>query len=347
MLMRNITLPTGPYDWDPARLPLAIGEARLASLRALCAKRSLAGVVLTGSTFDDGALVWATGFTPKLGAAFALLPVRGDPRLLFSGGPGMKPSAEKLTWLRDVAALRSPGADIAAFIKPGGRWGFCDNAGLSRRDRAALATAGADDADLTADIARLRRLPDAAVDASAARAKAILRELEAGLRDDFRARAGRFEAALAAEALARRAGAQDLRLRLSTRENGPAEPVDPSPALLPPNGHFAIALRVEGLWLCVRSGTDGRDPRLAARWRAWLTPLADGACHRPGRDVTVAPLGYSIVEPLVPADDRFRAGQLIVATVTGEDHAASAIVRIEADGGRVLWAAPALSGDLS
>ena len=106
MLMRNIALPTGPYDWHPERISREIYANRLSALQNILRARGLDGAIVTGSTFDDGALAWLTGFTPKLGPAFAIVPATTPPRLLFSGGPGMRPSAQKLTWLDDVVALR-------------------------------------------------------------------------------------------------------------------------------------------------------------------------------------------------------------------------------------------------
>ena len=105
-VMPCIALPTGPYDLDPELFGPSLFERRLAVLRAAMAQCGATHAVVHGNGFDHDALSWLTYFTPKLGPAYALVPTSGTLRLLFSGGPGMKPSARKLTWVEDVVALR-------------------------------------------------------------------------------------------------------------------------------------------------------------------------------------------------------------------------------------------------
>ena len=75
-------------------------------MREVMARRGVTHAVVHGNGFDHGALAWLTHFTPKLGPAYALVPATGPLRLLFAGGPGMKPSAQRLTWVEDVRALQ-------------------------------------------------------------------------------------------------------------------------------------------------------------------------------------------------------------------------------------------------
>ena len=107
MMMPSIALPTGPYDWHPERTPRSVYEIRVAQFRTTMAERSVTHAVVHGNGFDHGALNWLTHFTPKLGPAYALVPAIGALRVLFAGGPGMKPSAQRLTWWRMLQLSRA------------------------------------------------------------------------------------------------------------------------------------------------------------------------------------------------------------------------------------------------
>ena len=105
MWMKNAALLTGPFDWDPSLLPLAEFEARLAAVRRVFAERGATALLVHGHGFEHGALAYLTGFVPKLGPAFALVPRDGPVRILASGGPGMMSLAKLLTWVEDVRPL--------------------------------------------------------------------------------------------------------------------------------------------------------------------------------------------------------------------------------------------------
>jgi hypothetical protein len=92
----TVALPTGPFDWYPERIAQNTFEARLAALRFEMNRHGITHLVVHGNVFDHDALTWLTHFTPKLGPAYALVPAKGPLQLLFSGGPGMKPSAQRL-----------------------------------------------------------------------------------------------------------------------------------------------------------------------------------------------------------------------------------------------------------
>ena len=105
MRMKNTALLAGPYDWDPALVPLAEFEARLNAVRRVLAERGATALLVHGHSVEHGALAYLTGFVPKLGPAFALVPRDGPVRILASGGPGMMGSAKLLTWVEDVRPL--------------------------------------------------------------------------------------------------------------------------------------------------------------------------------------------------------------------------------------------------
>src|ERR1700684_622383 len=105
MRMKNTALLTGPYDWDPALVPLAEFEARLVAVRRVLAERGATSLLVHGHSMEHGALSYLTGFVPRLGPAFVLVPSDGHLRILASGGAGMMTSAKLLTWVEDVRPL--------------------------------------------------------------------------------------------------------------------------------------------------------------------------------------------------------------------------------------------------
>src|ERR1700674_832386 len=105
MRMKNTALLTGPYDWDSALLPLAEFEARLSAVRRVLVEFRATALLVHGDSVEHGALAYLTGFVPKLGPAFALVPRDGPVRMLASGGAGMIGSAKLLTWVEDVRPL--------------------------------------------------------------------------------------------------------------------------------------------------------------------------------------------------------------------------------------------------
>ena len=116
MRMPSIALPTGPYDWRPIEAPRAIFEQRVALLRGIMAARGISHGVVHGNCFDHASLLWLAHFTPKLGPAWLLVGPGESLRMVFAGGPGMKSSAQALTWVSDVAALRGIEKDMQAWL---------------------------------------------------------------------------------------------------------------------------------------------------------------------------------------------------------------------------------------
>jgi hypothetical protein len=353
MMMRNITLPTGPYDWHPERVSRAIYESRLAAFREALQAHGLAGCIVSGSTFDDGALVWLTGFTPKLGPAFAIVPLAGEPRLLFSGGAGMRPSAERLTWFADVKALRGLSTDLTEARGAGAYpWGLAEDAGLSwDHHRAIAAACGGEPIDITRAMDHLRSAHEPDVLPLIRHGGAVVRHVESALRSSAAAGGTRWALQLAAERAAHAAGAQDIRMRLSRRDCGPAEPVDPDDTLLPASASVALAVRVENYWLCGRSWLGPHAPALRDVWEC-LAPRLSAGCTPASLAQVVAParieivaLGHSLAEKALDAGESLSAAQCVgitLATDAAGETGLSAVVEIGTGGARVLWLAAPL-----
>ena len=249
----SISLPVGPYDWNSDRISQSVFADRLGAVRAVMQQHGLDALVVHGNMFDHGALAYLTHFTPKLGPAFALVPAEGALRLLFTGGPGMKPSAARLTWIDDVRALRSIKSDLSAWLdeRPGsarfGLWvGSAMSHDVTTEVVAALGAGRASHAD--ALLTPLMRCKTALERGFIGRAAAILDATLTRLRRATTEGIGVRSATLLAEAVAYSEGAQDVRWLVSARPGGEPEPLDVAddPRVAPLL--VSLAIRYGGYW---------------------------------------------------------------------------------------------------
>ena len=223
MRMPSIALPTGPYDWRPDETPRAIFEQRVALLRGIMAARGISHCVVHGNGFDHASLLWLAHFTPKLGPAYLLVGPGESLRMLFAGGPGMKPSAQALTWIADVAALRGIEKDIQAWLaqSPEGasaRVGLVTGRAMLRGDwlaveRAAQGRIEVLDEALEGPRATNERDDRAALEASIAALRQAAQTLFTAAAEGGSQR----DAVLTMERAAYGAGAQDVRIRMARR----------------------------------------------------------------------------------------------------------------------------------
>lgn len=245
MLTPSIALPTGPYDWSETRTPLAVYERRLLRLRETMQARGLSHVIVYGNTFDHEALAWFSHFTPKLGPAVMLVAREGAPKLLFSGSPGMKPSAARLTWIADVAALRSLEKDVAAWFDgvETPRVGSICGASISLGDFEALCK-GANGvmSELAFDA------PTADVMDPVRASARLLQRVAEHLFSSARAGANVLQLALDAELFAYDQGAQDVRVRLARKPYGAPVTLPDAPLSLAWPAPVALAVRSDGYW---------------------------------------------------------------------------------------------------
>ena len=254
MRMPSIALPTGPYDWRPHETPRAIFEQRVAVLRGIMAARGISHCVVHGNCFDHASLLWLAHFTPKLGPAYLLVGPGESLRMLFAGGPGMKPSAQALTWVSDVAALRGIEKDVQAWLaqSPEGasaHVGLITGRAMLRADwlaveRAAQGRIEVLDEALDGPRAASERDDPAALEASIA----VLREAAQTLFTAAAEGGSQRNAVLTMERAAYGAGAQDVRIRMARRIWG-------APVTLPDDDleitgpmPVALAVRSAGRW---------------------------------------------------------------------------------------------------
>ncbi len=287
----------GPYDWDEALVPKAEFERRISVALDAATAQGLAGLVVHGSSEDNGALAWLTGFTPKLGSGFALVAPGRPVRIITPGAPTMLETARRLTWAEDVQALRDPARQIADWrAELGGDAAI----GLSGTDTLAgqlygRVTAGlkVEDADALLDALRRRKSP---VEQGLIRkAAAILATSVNALRAVHAAGKGVRSAALDAKAAAFHAGAQDARLLASLHDGGAPLPLDGTtdPKCDPLLAY--VAVRYAGYWaegfVTLGKSTGARDHAHAALATAV-------AAAKP--DATGAAIGRAAAAKLAP-----------------------------------------------
>ena len=254
MRMPSIALPTGPYDWRPIEAPRAIFEQRVALLRGIMAARGLNHCVVHGNCFDHASLLWLAHFTPKLGPAYLLVGPGESLRMLFAGGPGMKPSAQALTWVADVAALRGIEKDVQAWLaqSPLGasaRVGLVAGRAMLRGDWLAVERAAQGPIEVLDEALEGPRDDSERDDPAALHASiAVLRQTAQTLFASAAQGGSQRDAVLTMERAAYGAGAQDVRIRMARRIWG-------APVTLPDDDleitgplPVALALRCAGRW---------------------------------------------------------------------------------------------------
>jgi Xaa-Pro aminopeptidase len=249
--MLETTLLTGPFDRELALMPRSEFDARIGTARATLRKHGLNGLVVGGTSPEHGALCYLTSFIPKLGPALAFIPLEGDLRIVFSGGPAMLPSAQRLTFVTDVHALRDPERDFADWLHENGgeKFGFWGDYAITADVREALdRVAPVPLVVLDAELDPLRRRKSDAEVHLIRRACAILDRGRGAFRVAIKDDKGVRTAALISERLAYREGAQDVRVLASLRNGGTPEPLqagqDPKvdPLLV------CLAVRFAGYW---------------------------------------------------------------------------------------------------
>jgi Xaa-Pro aminopeptidase len=381
MRMKNTALLTGPYDWDPALVPLAEFEGRLASARRVLDERGAVALLVHGNSMEHGALAYLTGFVPKLGPAFALVPKDGPLRILASGGPGMMSSAKLLTWVRDVRPLSNLRSALGEWLCEAindasavvGLWG---GKIMAQRPYIAVASAIQPFGKLVAmddplDALRRRKSP---------RELELLREvcrILAVACDAFEHAAvegsGARSAALAAERAAFAAGAQDIRILASARNGGPPLPFDGPGDIRVAPLLACIAVRFAGYWAegleTLGAPPGGALARAEAALNALLRAVRAGVTSTEiihAAELLLAPyrfhpliqsaigngIGLSFEEPpILGANEKWALEEGCVytlrcgATGEGSDTAiVSAMVVVNAAGVEVLWSAAERSG---
>ncbi len=265
MQMPSISLPTGPYDWHENTFPREIFEKRLAVLRSNMEKRGHTHVIVYGNSFDHEALLWFTNFTPKLGSALLLVGRTEGPKLLFSGSPGMRQSAERMTWVSDVVALRGLAKDVTTWIEPARdlHMGLiCGSAILEDDFNEIQRAAGG-------KLTNLDHIPDEdAVIEGVRRSSLLLQKIADFLFATARPGSSTRALVLDAEKLAYESGAQDVRIRIARGSWGQPVTLPDEFSILPEATPVALAVRYHGWWAYgdfLIAGTAPKEAQIVGR----------------------------------------------------------------------------------
>ncbi len=370
------TLLVGPSDWDSGRMLRQDYDDRLAAL--WCDHPDAAGAIVYGNSRDHAALAYLTHFTPKLEAAIALMPRRGEAQILIGGGINMLPAAKPLTFIAQLAPLRDAAKTIAGWVRSLGASGRLVLLGgdmMPYELRCALdgALGGGARLENGDAVLQARMQRKSASELRALRgACAILDEAVMALRKAAGRGDSVTDSIIAAEHAALQRGAQDVR-SLFSLDNGrrlrpfavpDARRCDPLQAYL--------AVRHDGYWAdaFVRAGTqdDSLGRKTAEKLQAMLAEVRPGISSRKLHHVLECARGGHALHPLaaqtfgnsigLSLDERpllvcdgeapleteavysLRAGLL---DQTNAGAVVSAIVRVTEHGPELLWPLGGLS----
>jgi Xaa-Pro aminopeptidase len=92
----------GSYGWEQDRVPRDEFQIRLDALHGVMDEKGLAAALIYGDAREHSALAWFANFIPRMRWAMALLPRKGEPRLLTSMSPRDVPAMRQMTWIGDV-----------------------------------------------------------------------------------------------------------------------------------------------------------------------------------------------------------------------------------------------------
>ena len=102
MLTVHPSIILGSYLWDEERLPRDEFDIRMGVIRDAMAQRGWAGALVYGDAREHAALAYFTNFIPRMRWAMALIPAKGEPRLLASMSSRDIPAMRTMTWVPDV-----------------------------------------------------------------------------------------------------------------------------------------------------------------------------------------------------------------------------------------------------
>lgn len=213
----------GVAGWDREKVPREMLEERLGRIRAAMRAREFAVLVLHGDCWKYGDLAYATHYAPMTREGVALIPLEGEPLLYLSLGSRDIPFHRELTWIDEVFPLPLLIREMAGRLRG---WGAAGKnvglVGVLEDMRASLfedLRAQAGDCPLVSCTdwyrgLRLRKDPRETdlIREAAGVADRCLEEI----RDRLRPGVKEFELAAEADYIARRLGAEETRILLTS-----------------------------------------------------------------------------------------------------------------------------------
>jgi Xaa-Pro aminopeptidase len=92
----------GSYGWDQDRIPRDEFDLRVAELHRVMDENGWPAMLIHGDCDEHRLLAYYTNFVPRLRWAMALVPRKGEPRLLISMSARDMPAMKLSTWIADV-----------------------------------------------------------------------------------------------------------------------------------------------------------------------------------------------------------------------------------------------------
>ena len=108
MLTMQPSVTLGSYVWAQDRLPYDEYTLRLDELHAAMDRNGWQGVVVYGDVREHAQLAFLTNYIPRVRWAMALLPRKGDARLIGAMSTRDLPAMRGLTWIADVQSGMGP-----------------------------------------------------------------------------------------------------------------------------------------------------------------------------------------------------------------------------------------------
>lgn len=369
MFTMHPTLLVGLYDWDESRLPREEFAERIAAFWEQMPDESCAGVAVYGDRRNNAELGYLTHFVPKLRDGLALVPRKGETKVLVSGGANAMPPAARQTWAK-VEPLSDPAKALAQWKQElGGRVALVGGDTMrSAVQRGCAEALGPDNASAQASVVlrklmrRKRSRELAATREACAALKAAVKALGAAQRSG----AGVTDSVVQAERAAHQLGVQDVRTLFSLNGGRTLRPfaspierrVDPLQAYIAvrhcgywAEGYVALAASAHRALAKAAEALDALVPMVKAGSSCREIARAAADCIRPFNEhpMTAGSAGSAIglsleEEPRLSVDgeetmeDRGVYSIRIGATDGEDAHAiVSAMIAVNERGNEVLW----------
>lgn len=272
MQTMHLTLPVGPFGWENNPLNESDFRDRIEALRSIMETKRWSGIIVFGDIPECGLLTYVSNFAPRLSAAFAFIPLTGEPAILSLDGGRMVNAGRETTWIKDV----NPAGDIAGQFQEwldglgnGARIGLAcfDIMPAALFDQISALTGISSGEDATALVGGLtRRKSSAELDIIRANC-VILKNAATAAAKAFGDGVGAAAAVIAGESTARNAGAQDVRSLYSVDSGQSFRPYQGLDAADDDPSIIYMAIRARGYWVdgFITLGNGAGAHRTAAR----------------------------------------------------------------------------------
>ncbi len=113
------TLKNGRNVWDRINMPEAEFQERLKKIRKEMKKERLDLLLLYGNGYDEyGNYSYVSNYVIRLArGALVVLPIQGEPALIFEGAPRGIPSVRKTTWIQEIRAGGDASKECAKYLE--------------------------------------------------------------------------------------------------------------------------------------------------------------------------------------------------------------------------------------